>query len=515
MASTYPIVIGSKPGIKRDGTVFEGDYYVDAKWCRWQRGLPRKMGGYRQISGLLNGIPRELEIYSQSGLSYVVSGHPTGVDQFTVDMAFNTSAISSRTPGGFVGGDAYDWQFCEVYDTASNTMKLLAVAVPILTDIDSATTSTIYIGDAYGVAALAAVATPPPDLPSGGIMALQSYAVAYGSNGLVEWCVSNKPSDWTGAGSGESRVTDQKIVKGLPLRGQTAAAALLWSLNALIRMSFSGSSTVWDFTTLSSESSILSPNTVIEYDGIYYWAGVDRFLSYNGIIQEVPNDLNLNFFFDNINYAYRGKAFAFKVPRYGEIWFCAPLFNATEPNYAVIYNVAESRRAGYPVWYDTILPTDFRSSAHYAQVLRLPIMGSPTVSGGKYSLWAHEIGTDQIVGSNTYAIESYFETGDISTLTGDKPQDSSIHVECIEPDFLQVGDMTVQVRGRVNARSQVIDGPIFTFPDTAVTPDEQLVYLRDQRRQMRFKFGSNVAGGNYQMGQTIAHIGTGDSRRLG
>ena len=511
---TYPITIGSKPGIKRDGTEFEGDFYVDGKWVRFQRGLPRKIGGYRRAINTLNGLPRELEIYSQSGYSYIVSGHPGGIDQFTLDMNFNASAVSNRTPAGFVSNDLYDWQFCEVYDTASNTLKLLGMAVPNLTDIDTATTSPIYIGDAYGVAALAAVGTPPTDLPSGGIMALQSYAVAYGSNGLVEWCVSNKPGDWGGAGSGESRVTDQKIVKGTPLRGQTAAAALLWSLNALIRMSFNGGSTVWDFTTITSESSILSPNTVIEYDGVYYWAGVDRFLSYNGILQEVPNDLNLNYFFDNINYAYRGKCFAFKVPRYGEIWFCAPMFGATEPNYAIIYNIAESRRAGFPVWYDTVLPDDFRASAHYAQVLRLPILGSPTVSGGKYSIWAHEIGTDKVYGSTSDAIESYFETADMSLLTGEKPADKSIHVEAVEPDFIQSGDMTLQVRGRANARAPMQDGTIFTFPDSAVTSEQQLVYLRELYRQMRFKFGSNVAGGDYQMGQCIAHIGQGDGRRL-
>jgi hypothetical protein len=42
-----PMVLKSLPGIKRDGTKFEGEYYVDGQWVRWQRGLPRKIGGYQ------------------------------------------------------------------------------------------------------------------------------------------------------------------------------------------------------------------------------------------------------------------------------------------------------------------------------------------------------------------------------------------------------------------------------------------------------------------------------------
>ena len=36
-------VLKSQPGIKRDGTKFEGDFYVDGQWVRFQRGRPRKI----------------------------------------------------------------------------------------------------------------------------------------------------------------------------------------------------------------------------------------------------------------------------------------------------------------------------------------------------------------------------------------------------------------------------------------------------------------------------------------
>lgn len=517
--TTSPIIVGSKPGVKRDGTQFEGEFYTDALWCRWQRGLPRKVGGYRQITGTLTGPPRELEIYSANNLNYVMNGYGAGCEQFTVDAGLNASVISNRTPAGFTADPNNDWQFCEVFDTASFTLQIIGIATPCLMDIASTFQSPIYVGDAYGTAALAVAGAPPPTAnPSGGIFGLQSYVIYLGSDGLVGWSVSNAPGDYAGAGSGAARVTDQKLICGRPIRGSGGAAvALLWSLNALVRMTFIGGSAVWGFDTITEESSIMSANTVIEYDGIFYWMGVDRFLMFNGVLQELDNDLNLNYLFDNMNFAVRGKAFAFKVPRYGEIWFCVPLFGSAEPNWAIIYNVRESRRAGYPVWYDTPLPRDLRGAAHYAQINRQPFMTGATViaPNGGYALWAHETGVDEIIGAQVNAVQSYFETAELSQLIGQKPTSQALVVEMIEPDFVQLGPIRAQITGRQNARAPyVVSGPR-DFPAVAVNSQDQVVYFRELRRQLRFRFESNVAGGDYQMGQVIAHVGPADARVLG
>ena len=110
-------------------------------------------------------------------------------------------------------------------------------------------------------------------------------------------------------------------------------------------------------------------------------------------------------------------------------------------------------------------------------------------------------------------IESYFETGDLSSL----PQGQSqwVRVSMIEPDFVQVGDMTVQVTGRTNARSPEVYGTTFTFPDVADAPYQQVVMTKEQRRELRFKFSSNAINGDYQMGQIIVHTEIGDKTVIG
>ena len=50
--------LDTKPGIQRDGTLFDKEFYVDGRWVRFQRNRPRKMGGYRQITPALAGPSR-------------------------------------------------------------------------------------------------------------------------------------------------------------------------------------------------------------------------------------------------------------------------------------------------------------------------------------------------------------------------------------------------------------------------------------------------------------------------
>jgi hypothetical protein len=77
--------------------------------------------------------------------------------------------------------------------------------------------------------------------------------------------------------------------------------------------------------------------------------------------------------------------------------------------------------------------------------------------------------------------------------------------------------MTCQVTGRANARSPEVTTDEHLFPDVEhiFTPEQQIVFFKETRREMRFIFKSNVVGGDYQMGQCIAHIETSDGTLLG
>lgn len=745
--------LDTKPGIQRDGTLFDKEFYVDGQWVRFQRGRPRKIGGYRQITDSLAGPSRGIFVVPRGNFSNVYSGYSdglqvlpvnnNGVGSGIVDVKFGgaltaiqiISGGTSYTNGTYTGvplsyvtsGSGYAgvaditvsggsvtavtinsggcsylpgeyltadaaliggtgsgfsiivdtifscftpsennlWQFDAFTDSSGDGLNYLiahagqnlndinneintrVIATPLGTDTMTIvgafeeTAATITSGSATITLATANLQVGfnqlvrGPGIPagarvvsvstttvvidqnatasysnvpiifdnnvsvSGGVVSLHPYLFVYGNNGSIRNCAAGNFHDWVSADANEANMATGKIVKGLPVRGgSNSPSGLFWSLDSLIRVSYNptsitvGGTTVtqfWRYDVISSQSSMLSSQSVIEYDGIYYWCGVDRFLLYNGVVKEIPNSMNQNFFFDNLNYAQRQKVYATKVPRFGEIWWFYPRGNSTECNDCIIYNVREN------VWYDAGTALGARRTAGYfSQVFRFPVnagaeinatggllAGSITDAGTGYtddtytyipltggsgsgatativvsggivvsvvindrgtgyapedaltatfgsgadfeytvsttmsfvSLWQHEIGTDEVRFTQANAIEAFIETSDLGWVAGGPAQPSPVgenrwlHVERLEPDFIQDGPMELFVTGRPFAQAEdKTTGPYHFEPGTTK------IDLREQRRELRLKFVSNVAGGDFQMGKVIVSADLGDVR---
>ena len=353
---------------------------------------------------------------------------------------------------------------------------------------------------------------------SGGCVMLYPYLFVYGNNGLIKNCAAGDFNNWTSADANENSVASVKVVKGLPVRGGTTSpAGLFWTIDSVIRVTYSpttvGNQTLyWRYDFVTQQSSIMSSQCVIEYDGIFYWVGTDRFLMYNGVVQEVENKQNFNYFFDRLNYVQRQKMWVSKVPRWGEIWWFFPNGDSEECNDAIIYNVREK------VCYDAGMALGARRSAGvFSEVFRRPIWGGTEPNGtGGYTLWQHETGTNEVFTNHVNAIESYFETNVLGTRTGlvgtvEQPGDNVwTRIERIEPDFVQSGQMEVIVTGKSYAED--VDDPSSPYP---FDPDTLKIDMKEQRREMRLKFISNTQNGDYFMGRTVLSIDTGDVRGTG
>jgi len=678
--------IDTQPGVQRDGTVFDMNFYTDGRWVRFQRGRPRKIGGYRSITEDAHGYSRGLYVNSVDGNNQVFNGYNNGLEVINIDntgigagvnpftftglaLTLNTlvggtlytngtytnvtltggsgsgakativvsggsvTTVTLTKPGngyvvgntlsataasiggtgsgfsikvatindGFTESDLNLWQFDASFDSqGSGNQLLLAHPGRNLAQIDQTVVTPVLAGNIAGTTMSPLTDTsgtsPTGDVieVAGGVVVLHPYVFVYGDNGLIKNCVAGNPYDWNGPDSNEVNVASTKIVKGLPVRGgSNAPSGLFWALDSLIRVSYTPTTITvasvaqtfyWRYDIITSQSSILSSQCVIEYDGIYYWVGVDRFLLYNGVVKELKNNFNQNYFFDNLNYAQSQKVYAQKVPRFGEIWWFFPSGDSEECNDCIIYNTRED------CWYDAGTALGARRSAGYfSQVFRFPInagnvlttqqlvfsstittnsttsievpitnqisigllvtatgipadtlitaiapsattgyytvtlsnaaTASATVSAdfsttaGRITLWQHEIGTDEVVGETANAIESYFQTSDLGWVQGGPSQASPVgdnfwlHLERMEPDFIQSGEMTFQVTGRPFAQAEDTTSPPYAF-----SPDTRKIDLREQRRELRLIFTSNVAGGDYQLGKVLLHANVGDVR---
>lgn len=682
--------IDTQPGVQRDGTIFDMNFYTDGRWVRFQRGRPRKIGGYRAITEDAHGYSRGLYVNSVDGNNQVFNGYNNGLEVINIDnngvgggvnqftftgliLTLNTlvggtlytngtytnvtltggsgsgakativvagatvTTVTLTTAGnGYVIGDTLSataasiggtgsgfsikvatindgftesdlnlWQFDSSFDSqGSGNQLLLAHPGLNLAQIDQTVVTPVLAGNIAGTTISPLTDTsgtnPTGDIieVAGGVVVLHPYVFVYGDNGLIKNCVAGNPYDWNGPDSNEVNVSSTKIVKGLPVRGgSNAPSGLFWALDSLIRVSYTPTTVTvagspqtfyWRYDIITSQSSILSSQCVIEYDGIYYWIGVDRFLLYNGVVKELKNNFNQNYFFDNLNYAQSQKVYAQKVPRFGEIWWFFPSGDSTECNDCIIYNTRED------CWYDAGTALGARRSAGYfSQVFRFPINAGnvlstqqevfsnsiTTVNGnanievplsavtnliavgqlvigvgvaddslitliapsatagfytvtlskvatasstvtatfnttaGRITLWQHEIGTDEVIAQDSNAIESYFTTSDLGWVQGGPSQASPVgdnfwlHLERMEPDFIQSGEMTFQVTGRPFAQAEDTTSAPYAF-----SPDTRKIDLREQRREIRLIFRSNVQGGDYQLGKVLLHANVGDVR---
>lgn len=675
--------LDTKAGIQRDGTVLDKPYYNDGQWVRFQRGRPRKIGGYRQMTNQIDGYSRGIYVESADGYNRIYNGYADGIQRFECDndgigagiVEYSMDGGPILTTGTLVGGSLYTngtytgvpltggsgfdaeativvsgnavtsvtittagnaylvgdtlsataasiggtgsgfsikvatvdskftasdlnlWQFDGFFDaTGGNNNLVLAHPGKNLADIDNTVPSTLLAIEPNGNVAYpvkdSSGSTPTNDYIdiTGGVVALHPYIFVYGDNGLIKNCSAGNVFDWNSPDANAVNVSSQKVVKGLPVRGgSNAPSGLFWALDSLVRVSYApqtiaGNTIYWRYDNIGS-TSILSSQCVIDYDGIYYWIGVDRFLLYNGAIKEIPNSMNQNFFFDNLNYSQRQKVWATKVPRFGEIWWFYPRGDSEECNDAIIYNIREG------IWYDagTALGAT-RTSGYFSQVFKYPVMAgedksisetiltqnittvistaviktlisnqlyagmivsasgipsgtkitaiapsatpgyyditlsanataSATVSAdfksvaGKVSLWQHEIGTNEVKGQNVNAIRSMFETNNLGFVNGGPAQASPVgdnywlRVERVEPDFLQNEEMQLYVTGRPYAQADdYTTGPYLFDPNT------HKIDMREQRRELRLQFVSDVLNGNYQLGTLLLSIDAGDVR---
>jgi hypothetical protein len=450
------------------------------------------MGGYRAVTSSLPEVVYGMHVFAQNLLQYLHLGSESLLTQILVNNSGSFAGLNDRTPAGLVADPNNNWQLDALPNAVATTSSIIAHAAPNLDDItDSTETPIFYNPDITDTSILVDTGLDPV---SGGIAVVGPYLFSYGNAGFVAFTAPNDPT----TPDVLARVTAQKFVYGRSIRGGGAGpSALFWSLDSLIRATFTGVvDEVFAFDTLA-EITIMSSRSVVEYDGIQYWWGIDRPMMFNGIVQEVPNTFNIDFFLDNFDFARRQEVFGFKIPRWGEIWWVFPVGDDFQ---AVIYNVRQH------IWYDTLIPGKGRTSGVHASVYGKPFMTDKNLTSAGFTLWQHETGKDQVKGTSVEPVPAFFETADFSLLESEEPENNALRVARIEPDFVQTGDLQVQIVGNANARSPNVSSDIRTFPDTATGAGDQTVMFKTSRRQLRFRFSSNTLGGDFFMGKCIAQV---------
>ena len=143
------IALQIPPGIQRDGTQFAAPSYVDGEWVRFQRGLPRKIGGYTGAFLNASGISRGLTMSASNGLNYIISGYSAGIQQWVTNnvTAIGTGPTPFSLSSSFTPNANNLWQFDIGWDsTGGNALQLIAHPGQNLNFISSTTNTRPLFG---------------------------------------------------------------------------------------------------------------------------------------------------------------------------------------------------------------------------------------------------------------------------------------------------------------------------------------------------------------------------------
>jgi len=572
------LMLPSLPGVRRDGTPTDADYFNEAQWTRFVRNRPRKMGGFQEISPFFSGPVHAGFLWSRQFMNIYCAFSSSGVEYSYVDKNGAGSVVEGITPAAFAANTTAQWSYDYIFDAASGANATLLIASPMYTldNIDDPTLSSIYVTPLNNPAVMIVVADANAK-QSGGLFCTPPYTVLLGNDGNVTWSDANGPQNYTTGDAGSARVTGSKLVKGLPMRTGISSGGILWSLDSVIRMDWVGGAAIFKFAHISTKSSILSQRGVIEYDGRWYWAGIDRFMTSNGVtVEELPNDMNLNWFFDNLNFDQRQKVFAMKMPRYGEIWWFFPFGDSIECSKAVIYNLRSK------TWYDTDLnrafgftPSNYRypimtdvvpnnnmsmalivGSGAVAEgdyivgslsgaegvilskkgagpyiVLTKQVNGNIFASGESflditsgatgtvgsckrlYSVYSHEKGRNAVVGQDEVAIPAYFTTCDLGLPTGGSQVNAQSGINVNTRLTRVEPDFVMSEDMTLEVLSRKFaQGAEKVSSAYHFSADTGKIDIREQVREFRLKFTSNKLNGFFEGGKTLIHTEPGDTR---
>lgn len=530
-ATLFPLLYNS--GVQRDGTTFQSMYCTDAQWIRFQRDRIKKIGGMKGIN-LTTTITNitNLKIYPSNDAGEIITfiGHQAGltVVNSNPDWVSIRQNVLLTTPQA---NPNLMWETETVVDEtqpvpnqpAVKKSYIVFMATNNKTDINQNSPSTFYrkeISQALNGEAEANVMQGVDPLINGNLCFASPYLFLFGSNGFVQYSVDNNPFEFRESeGGGSFIAASDKVIFGRAIRGgPSSPSLLLWTLSSVVRVTNSGldanNNIIFKPETISSGSSVLSSKCVVEYDGFFFWPGTDRFFVYNGIVDELPNKLNQNFFFDNIDMDRRQQVFGVKNAKYGEIWWFYPVKDVPGNSRAIVYNKREN------FWYDTAISRDagtFSNNFGFMATYGQPLTNSDNIG----YLWRHEVGTMQDKGTPAgrvlEPITSSFVAPEFSWVAfppkiskGSQPAqliNRWMDLQRIEPDFVNTDNpshftVTVSTKEYAQSKSQLIS-------TTNFDSDTEKLDMRAQGRNMTLTFSSND---NFEVGQIMLLLGIGDAR---
>lgn len=338
------------------------------------------------------------------------------------------------------------------------------------------------------------------------------HIIAFGCNGytdsvqdrlLVRWCNREQVTEW--AVSTTTTAASLRVDAGSEIvcAIKVADSIMIFTDVSLHSMRYVGSSFIFGQVKVADEIHIMGPNAAFVVGADLYFMGTSKFFIYNGVVTELPCDVEA-YIFEIFNFDEREKVWCDFNSLYGEVTWLLPVNGSTEPNFYVTYNIAEQ------VWTYGVFGAVARTSWLDVFFEQYPMA---TATDGY--IYLHDIGSTDGTVSPPIGLDSWIEAAPIEIGSGD----DFMICDRIIPDVDFNGSSATTPA--VTITLTMVDAPGLaprattrslttkTIAKTSSFPVEQHTAQKDLRlrgRSMKYKIAAAVAGTQWRQGTHRLYI---------
>ena len=317
------------------------------------------------------------------------------------------------------------------------------------------------------------------------------HVIAFGVNPIgssnidplfVRFSDQENAADWTPTAT--NTAGGVRINSGSEIIGavQTRQEILIWTDVSLHSMRFIGAPFIFEFTRLSSDVSMISPNAAVNARGVVYFMDRRNFYVYNGAVQPLPCSVK-EFVFSNLNQDQAFKVFAAENNDYNEVTWFYPIGSAdSEITNYVTYNYEEN------LW---SVGTLDRGAWNGGTTRQVPLATTVNDSGSNY-LYEHEVGFD----ADGEAMTAFIESGDLELAEGE----FFMFMSRIIPDFTFNGDQSSAATNIVIKGSDFPLETASTLSTSTITPSSTQSFVRNRARHSIVRVESSGSGYGWRLG---------------
>ena len=319
---------------------------------------------------------------------------------------------------------------------------------------------------------------------------IDQHVIAFGTNPIgssnidplfVRFSDQENAADWTPTAT--NTAGGVRINSGSEIIGavQARQEILIWTDVSLHSMRFVGSPFIFEFTRLSTDVSMISPNAAVNARGAVYFMDRGNFYVYNGSVQPLPCSVKEHVF-SNLNQDQAFKVFAAENNAFNEvIWFYPIGTGNTEVSNYVSYNYAENLWAVGTLARGTWIGYGGRKKP----------LATTAIDGGSNYLYEHEVGFDD----DDQPMTAFIESGELELGDGEY----FMYMSRILPDFTFSGNSSDASADIVVKGSNFPLESSTTISTSTVTPSSTQSFIRNRARHAVVRIESSGSGYGWRL----------------